>query len=175
MGEPISPLIDLIQAACYLVLASAMYSASPTENATVFCHCDAQETHPFAIKNTCPGVERWSSLFSPQSESEYLINLALELTSYFTVPLCMEETVTCNTGVVLSLIHPYVMHWWASSSDMFIYPSIFAFPLLSLHRQSTTMHLHSNVIACDRTHFIRPISLIQWTHDLQFTCIYFYS
>ena len=30
--------------------------------------------------------------------------------------------------------------WWASSSDMLIYPSIFAFPLLPLHRWSTTMH-----------------------------------
>ena len=38
-------------------------------------------------------------------------------------------------------------HWWASSSDTLIYPSVFAFPLLSLHRQSTTMHLHSNVTA----------------------------
>ena len=34
--------------------------------------------------------------------------------------------------------------WWASSSDTLIYPSIFAFPSLSLHRWSTTMHLRSN-------------------------------
>ena len=27
----------------------------------------------------------------------------------------------------------------------------------------------------NRTHSIRPISLIWWTYDLQFTCIYFYS
>ena len=37
--------------------------------------------------------------------------------------------------------------WWASSSDTLIYPSIFAFPSLSLHRWSTTMHLRSNMIA----------------------------
>ena len=38
--------------------------------------------------------------------------------------------------------------WWASSSDTLIYPSIFAFPSLSLHRWSTTMHLCSNATAC---------------------------
>ena len=38
----------------------------------------------------------------------------------------------------------YLSHWWASSSDTLIYPSIFAFPSLSLHRRSTTMHLRSN-------------------------------
>ena len=32
---------------------------------------------------------------------------------------------------------------------MLIYPSIFAFPSLSLHRRSTTTHLRSNVTACD--------------------------
>ena len=57
MGKPISPLMDLSQAACHLVLASSMYSASPTESVTVFGHCDAQDIHPFAIKNTCPDVE----------------------------------------------------------------------------------------------------------------------
>ena len=40
-------------------------------------------------------------------------------------------------------------HWWASSSDTLIYPSIFAFPSLSLHCRSTTMHLCSDVTACD--------------------------
>ena len=45
------------------------------------------------------------------------------------------------------------LQWWASSSDMLIYPSIFAFPSLSLHRWSTTMHLHSDVTACDHTTF----------------------
>ena len=38
----------------------------------------------------------------------------------------------------------YKPRWWASSSDTLIYPSIFAFPSLSLHCWSTTMHLHSN-------------------------------
>ena len=56
------------------------------------------------------------------------------------------------------------IHWWASPSDMLIYPSIFTFPLLPLHCQSTSMH------PCTRTCFIRLISLIWWTHDLQFTC-----
>ena len=36
------------------------------------------------------------------------------------------------------------MRWWASSSDTLIYPSIFAFPSLSLHRRSTPMHLRSD-------------------------------
>ena len=83
MGKPISPLMDLSQAACCLVLANSMYSASPTESATVFWCCDSQDIHPFTIKNMCPNVEWQSSLFSPQSESEYLINPALELPSYF--------------------------------------------------------------------------------------------
>ena len=42
--------------------------------------------------------------------------------------------------------------WWASSSDMLIYPSIFAFPSLSLHRRSTTTHLCSDVTARDCAH-----------------------
>ena len=37
MGKPISPLKDLSHAACHPVLASSMYSASPTDNVTVFC------------------------------------------------------------------------------------------------------------------------------------------
>ena len=32
-----------------------------------------------------------------------------------------------------------MFRWWASSSDMLIYPFIFAFPSLSLHRRSTLM------------------------------------
>ena len=65
--------------------------------------------------------------------------------------------------------------WWASSSDTLIYPSIFAFlhflyivdpPLCT----STPTWPHDNC-----TRFIRPILLIWWTHDLQFTCIYFNS
>ena len=43
---------------------------------------DAQEIHLFAIRKMCPDVEYQSSLFSPQSESEYPINPALELPSY---------------------------------------------------------------------------------------------
>ena len=82
MGKPISPLKDLCHAASRPVLASSIYSASPTDNVTVFCHWDAQDIALFAIKNTCPDVEWQSSLFSPQSESEYLINQASELPSY---------------------------------------------------------------------------------------------
>ena len=37
MGNPISPLEDLSHSACHPMLASSMYSASPTDNATVFC------------------------------------------------------------------------------------------------------------------------------------------
>ena len=43
IGNPISPLKDLSQAACRPVLASSIYSASPTDNATVFCRWDAQD------------------------------------------------------------------------------------------------------------------------------------
>ena len=70
---------------------------------------------------------------------------------------------------------PKMTRWWASSSDMLIYPSIFTFPLLpilSIHCWSTTMHPCTDVTTRDRTrtHFIGPISLIWWTHDLWFTC-----
>ena len=82
MGNPISPLKDLSHAACRPVLASSIYSASPTDNVTIFCHWDAQDIAPFAIEKMCPDVEWWSSLFSPQSESEYLINPASELPLY---------------------------------------------------------------------------------------------
>ena len=82
MGNPISLLKDLSHAACCPVLASSIYSTSPTDNATVFCHCDALEIAPFAIRKTCPDVEWQSSLFSPQSESKYLINPASELPLY---------------------------------------------------------------------------------------------
>ena len=82
MGYPISPLKDLSHAACCPVLASSIYSASPTESAMVFCHCNAQDIALFAIRKTCPEVEWWSSLFSPQSKSEYPISLALEPPSY---------------------------------------------------------------------------------------------
>ena len=52
-----------------------------------------------------------------------------------------------------------IMRWWASSSDMLIYPSIFTFPLLSLHRRSTTTHLHSDGTAHDRAHARTTIAL----------------
>ena len=38
MGYPISPLKDLSHAACPPVLANSIYSASPTDNVTIFCH-----------------------------------------------------------------------------------------------------------------------------------------
>ena len=37
MGNPISPLKDLSHAACHPVLASSIYSASPTDNVNIFC------------------------------------------------------------------------------------------------------------------------------------------
>ena len=82
IGNPISPLKDLSHAACHPVLANSIYSASPTDNATVFCRWDAQDIAPFAIKKTCPDVEWQSSLFLPQSESEYPIYPASEAPSY---------------------------------------------------------------------------------------------
>ena len=57
---------------------------------------------------------------------------------------------TTDDSIVL-IWWPSIIHWWASSSDTLIYPSIFAFPSLSLHRQSTTTHLHSDVTAHDCT------------------------
>ena len=42
---------------------------------------------------------------------------------------------------------------------MLIYPSIFAFPSLSLHCRSTTMHLRSNATTCDRAHAHTTIAL----------------
>ena len=82
MGNPISLLKDLSHAAHHPVPASSIYSASLTDNATIFCGWDAQDIAPFAIKKMCPDVEWWSSLFSPQSESEYPINPASELPLY---------------------------------------------------------------------------------------------
>ena len=82
MQNPISPLKDLSHAACCPVLANSIYSASPTDNATVFCHWEAQDIALFSIKEMCPDVEWWSSLFAPQSESEYLINPASEAPLY---------------------------------------------------------------------------------------------
>ena len=82
MGYPISPLKDLSHAACCPVLASSIYSASPTDNVMVFCCWDAQYIALFAIKKMCPDVEWWSSLFLPQSKAEYPINPASELPLY---------------------------------------------------------------------------------------------
>ena len=42
---------------------------------------------------------------------------------------------------------------------MLIYPSIFTFPLLSLHHRSTTTHLHSDVTTRDRARTRMTIAL----------------
>ena len=52
-----------------------------------------------------------------------------------------------------------IKHWWASSSDTLIYPSIFAFPSLSLHCWSTTTHLCSNVTTHDHACACMTITL----------------
>ena len=78
-GKPISPLMDVSHVACCPVLASSIFSASPTESATVIWCCDTQEIAPFAIMEAFTNVEWQSSLFLPQSESEYPINPAFEL------------------------------------------------------------------------------------------------
>ena len=51
--------------------------------------------------------------------------------------------------------------WWASSSDTLIYPSIFVFPSLSLHRRSTPTHLCSDTTArdCARARTIIALAL----------------
>ena len=57
MGNPISPLKNLSHAACHPVLASSVYSASPTDNVTIFCHWDTQDIALFAIRKCvlmCP-------------------------------------------------------------------------------------------------------------------------
>ena len=46
MVYPISLLKDFSHAACHPVLANSIYSASPTDSATVFCCCDAQDIAP---------------------------------------------------------------------------------------------------------------------------------
>ena len=82
MRKPISLLMDLKHTACHPVLASSIYSASPTENATVFWHCDAHEIAPFAIRKH---FLMWSDnhfCSHPNPSQEYMINLALELPSY---------------------------------------------------------------------------------------------
>ena len=38
IGNPISPLKDFSHAACHPVLANSIYSASPTDNVTIFYH-----------------------------------------------------------------------------------------------------------------------------------------
>ena len=96
IGNPISLLKDLSHATFHPVLANSIYSASPTDNVTIFCCWDAQDIAPFAIKKMCLDVEWQSSLFSPQSESEYPIDLASELSSYLIlssfVPLRYQST-----------------------------------------------------------------------------------
>ena len=52
-----------------------------------------------------------------------------------------------------------VGRWWASSSDMLIYPSIFTFPSLSLHCWSTTMHLCSDTTTHNHAHTCTTIAL----------------
>ena len=69
----------------------------------------------------------WSISKGPCSSNQCLLQLQGH-TVHFAPPL---------SGVKVS-------QWWASSSDMLIYPSIFAFPLLSLHHRSSTMHLRSD-------------------------------
>ena len=53
--------------------------------------------------------------------------------------------------------------WWASSSDTLIYPSIFAFPSLSLHHRSTTTHLRSDATTCDRARMTIALALSDWS------------
>ena len=49
---------------------------------------------------------------------------------------------------------------------MLIYPSIFVFPSLSLHRQSTTTHLRSDTTTrdCTHTHTTIALTLLDWSH-----------
>ena len=61
MGPLIGKFISLLKvfshAPCCPALANSIYPASPTESATLFFHCDAQDIASFAIKKTCPDVE----------------------------------------------------------------------------------------------------------------------
>ena len=54
---PISCEKLLSHAACLAVSASSMYSASVTDNVTVFGHLERQLIAPLARINTCPDVE----------------------------------------------------------------------------------------------------------------------
>ena len=60
---------------------------------------------------------------------------------------------------IISIFESPLLRWWASSSDMLIYPYIFAFPSLSLHHRSTTTHLHSDVTTRDRARSRTTIAL----------------
>ena len=74
----------------------AAWADNTAEHRQNFLGGDAQDIAPFAIKKACPEVEWWSSLFSPQSESEYLINPASESPLYLIlssfVPLRYQST-----------------------------------------------------------------------------------
>ena len=54
---PISCEKLLSYAACFAVSASSIYSASATDNATVFYRLECQLIAPLARVNTCPVVE----------------------------------------------------------------------------------------------------------------------
>ena len=73
-------------------------------------------------------------------------------------------------------IHPHLpwkdwcmVRWWASSSDTLIYPSIFAFPSLSLHRRSTTTHLRSDTIALAQQSHSLPRTDLAYLMDIWLT------
>ena len=72
-----------------------------------------------------------------------------------------EPSIHCHKNIFINVLitqdqnqDPY-NQWWASSSNALLYPSIFAFPLLPLHHQSTAMHPCTNAITLalsDKSH-----------------------
>ena len=81
--------------------------------------------------------------------SLYALNIWLLNGSQYNVVGPLDSIGHCifTVGKVSNTFNTCWTCWWASSSDTLIYPSIFAFPSLSLHRWSTTMHLCSDTIA----------------------------
>ena len=108
------------------------------------------------------------------SPSDTLMNLLIR---YPHIPFYFRFSFTSST----SSIHHYApLHqcdhttitlassdrWWASSSDTLIYPSIFTFPSLSLHCQSTTTHRCSDTTTHDHAcaRMTIALALSDWSH-----------
>ena len=112
-------------------------------------------------------ITNWSfnKEFNYSPYQEYDIKGWHQFHNLFSRNWCWWEAVSEFYMFIIGLIdeHPH---------QILLYPSIFTFPLLPLPHQSTAMYPCTDTTTHDHTHtcFIGPISLIWWTHVLQFTC-----